>query len=132
MTVLFVIFWSDGLLVSELGDRKLPLIGIPWPVLVWSLFGSLAAIVARCVYRPLRRFGETVQWLLLRPVQGVVLGGATYLILESLLLLLTRQFDAETPSAIADEAILLLSFLVGSSDRFGEAVFRWISEPDES
>lgn len=130
LVILYVSLWSDGLVVTPLGDRKLALIGIPWPVLVWSLFGSLAAIVARCVYRPFRRFGETVQWLLLRPIQGVVLGAASYFVVESLLLLLTQQLNAETPQTIADEAILLLSFLVGLSDRFGAMVFRWMSEAE--
>ena len=76
LVVLFVIFWSHGVVVQGVSQQTLPLIGLPWPVLVWSLFGSLSAIVARCLYAPFRRLGEMSQWMLLRPIQGVVLGGS--------------------------------------------------------
>ncbi|USR90672.1 hypothetical protein NEA10_17885 [Phormidium yuhuli AB48] len=127
LVVLFVIFWSHGVVVQGVSQQTLPLIGLPWPVLVWSLFGSLSAIVARCLYAPFRRLGEMSQWMLLRPIQGVVLGGACYFILQTLLSLLI-PLQPETPLQMTDEAILLLSFVVGFSDRLARGVFGWLSQ----
>lgn len=130
LVVLFVVFWGQGLVVGGVSEQKLPLIGIPWPVFVWSLFGSLAAILARFLYHPFRRLREMTQWMLLRPIQGIVFGGASYFVLDSLLSLLTPQFTPLAPLPMTDEAILLLSFVVGFSDRFGAIVFRWMSETE--
>ncbi|MFO8039512.1 MAG: hypothetical protein R6U67_08690 [Sodalinema sp.] len=129
LIVLFVVFWGHGFVVESVSQQTLPLIGIPWPVFVWSLFGSLAAILARFLYHPFRRLREMTQWMLLRPIQGVVFGGASYFVLDALLSLLT-PFESETPLSMTDEAILLLSFGVGFSDRLAMIVFRWMSQTE--
>ncbi|MDC0833463.1 hypothetical protein POG22_10660 [Geitlerinema sp. CS-897] len=123
--VLFVWLWGDGFLVESLGDRKLPVVGVPWPVLAWSLFGSLAAIVYRFIHRPFRRLGETAKWMWMRPIQGILFGGASYLIVEAGLSVLVDRIGAETPLPLADPTILVLSFLVGFSDRLADTVFRF-------
>lgn len=129
LVVLFVVFWGHGFVVEGVSEQKLPLIGLPWPVFVWSLFGSLTAILARFLYHPFRRLRKMTQWMLLRPIQGVVFGGASYFVLDALLSLLT-PFQPETPLSMTDEAILLLSFGVGFSDRLGMLVFRWMSQTE--
>ncbi|KPQ33814.1 MAG: Protein of unknown function (DUF2384) [Phormidium sp. OSCR] len=129
LVVLSVIFWGHGFVVESVSEQTLPLIGIPWPVFVWSLFGSLAAILARFLYHPFRRLREMTQWMLLRPIQGVVFGGASYFVLDALLSLLT-PFQSQTPLSMTDEAILLLSFAVGFSDRLAMIVFRWMSQTE--
>lgn len=129
LVVLFVIFWGHGFVVEGVSEQKLPLIGLPWPVFVWGLFGSLSAVVTRFLYHPFRRLREMSQWMLLRPIQGVVLAGASYFILQALLSLLI-PLQPDTPLQITDEAMLLLSFVVGFSDRLGMRVFRWLSQTD--
>ncbi|MCC5899512.1 MAG: hypothetical protein JJU32_16550 [Phormidium sp. BM_Day4_Bin.17] len=129
LVVLFVIFWGHGFVVEGVSEQKLPLIGLPWPVFVWGLFGSLSAVVTRFLYHPFRRLREMSQWMLLRPIQGVVLAGASYFILQALLSLLI-PLQPDTPRQITDEAMLLLSFVVGFSDRLGMRVFRWLSQTD--
>jgi hypothetical protein len=129
LIILFVVFWGHGFVVDGVSQQTLPLIGIPWPVFVWSLFGSLAAILARFLYHPFRRLREMTQWMLLRPIQGVVFGGASYFVLDALLSLLT-PFQSQTPLSMTDEAILLLSFGVGFSDRLAMIVFRWMSQTE--
>jgi len=103
----------------------LPLLGIPWPVILWSLIGSFASMLYRFNNKQVPDFGSTVKWLITRPVQGVVLGSAFYLVLMSGLFLLTGEVasDVENTSPVKDEVILVLSFLVGFSDRFANSVF---------
>ncbi len=129
LVVLFVVFWGHGFVVQGVSEQKLPLIGLPWPVVVWSLFGSLSAILARFLYHPFRRLREMSQWMLLRPIQGVVLAGASYFILDTVLSLFI-PLQPDTPLQMTDEAILLLSFVVGFSDRLATMVFRWLCQTD--
>ncbi|MBP0020097.1 MAG: hypothetical protein J7647_21400 [Cyanobacteria bacterium SBLK] len=74
--------------------------------------------------RPIHDFGDAVKWMLTRPVQGVVLGSTFYLVLVSGLFLLTGGNTTDSSGIIkVDEVILVLSFLVGFSDRFADTVF---------
>ncbi|MEL7005072.1 MAG: hypothetical protein AAFN93_20385 [Bacteroidota bacterium] len=109
---------------QALADRLVPFFEIPWPVLLWSFIGSLAAMIYEFNRKPLYDFGNVAKWLITRPVQGVVLGSAFYLVLVSGLLLLTGSNPSESAdSARVDEVILVLSFLVGFSDKFADSVF---------
>jgi hypothetical protein len=121
-----IIVWDTNAMIGQvaLSELKLPLLGIPWPVIVWSLIGSFAAMIHRFNQRPIYDFGDTVKWMLTRPVQGIVLGSAFYFVLVSGLFLLTGGSAEDTSSLImADEVILVLCFLVGFSDRFANSVF---------
>src|SRR5262249_39555443 len=82
--------WRNSFIIGDdpLSDLRVPLIGIPWPVLVWSLIGSFAAMIYRFNKNPIYDFGDAVKWMLTRPVQGVVLGAAFYLVVVSGLFLL--------------------------------------------
>lgn len=123
--------WSSKFLPGDapLNDLKLPLLGIPWPVVLWSLIGSFAAMIYRFNKKPIYDFGDAVKWLLTRPVQGVVLGAAFYLVLVSGLFLLSGRSTSEGQSShVANDVILILSFLVGFSDRFADSVFKAIVE----
>ncbi|CCH95027.1 membrane hypothetical protein [Microcystis aeruginosa PCC 9432] len=118
--------------VKSLDDLNLPLLNIPWPVVFWSFIGSFAAMIYRFNRQPIHEFGDVVKWTLTRLVQGVVLGSAFYLILVSGLSLLTGVTPAAsidpTPKKITTEVILILSFLVGFSDRFADSVFNTLIE----
>ncbi len=123
----FLVFNADMTLQGEqppLRDLKLPLFGIPWPVVLWSFLGSFAAMIYRFNRRPIYDFGNAVKWMITRPFQGVVLGAAFYLVLVSGLFLLTGSNPASSSNSVqSDELILVLSFLVGFSDKFGDTVF---------
>ncbi|NES04241.1 MAG: hypothetical protein F6K22_16215 [Okeania sp. SIO2F4] len=71
--------------------------------------------------QPIYEFGNVLKWTITRLVQGIVLGSAFYLILVSDLSLLTSE-------KITTEVILILSFLVGFSDRFADSVFNTLIE----
>ena len=117
-----IIFLGDAIIGNEpLIEQQLPIIGIPWPVLVWSLIGSFTAMIHQFNQKPIHDFGNTVKWLLTRPVQGVILGAAFYFFLTSGLYLLT---GIDNVSGISSNAIILaLSFLIGFSDKFADGVF---------
>lgn len=110
---------------GTLEDQLLPVLRVPWPVVLWSLIGSFASMIHRFNRRPIYDFGDAVKWLLTRPVQGLVLGAAFYLVVSSGLLLITGTIVEGQGSStrIADEVLLVLAFLVGFSDRFGDRVF---------
>lgn len=111
---------------ASLDELKIPLFGVPEPVIIWSLIGSFAAMIHRFNRRPIEDFDDAMKWMLTRPVQGVVLGSAFYLVLNSGLFLLTGNNNSG--SSIEDEVILVLSFLVGFSDRFVDTVFNALVE----
>lgn len=118
--------WGSQFVIGQtsLHEMRLPLLGIPWPVVVWSLIGSFAAMIHRFNRRPIYDFSDAIKWLLTRPVQGVVLGSAFYLVLISGLFLLTGDTSANSSGMVTvDEVILVLVFLVGFSDRFADGVF---------
>lgn len=109
---------------TSLDQLKTPLLGIPFPVIIWSLIGSFAAVIHRFNRQPIHDFDDAVKWMLTRPVQGVVLGSAFYLVLISGLFLLTSgDPSTQASSPVKDEVILVLSFLIGFSDRFVDSVF---------
>lgn len=127
ITVFTIIIWrhTGQSLVNQtsLNQQKLPILNIPWPVIVWSLIGSFAAMIHQFNKKPIYDFGDAVKWMLTRPVQGAVLGCAFYLVLISGLFLFTGTTPNAGIQTPADEIILVLSFLVGFSDRFADQVF---------
>jgi hypothetical protein len=121
----FAIIWGGRLpaVVTPLADQRLPLVKVPWPVLIWSLIGSFASMIHQFNQKPIADFGDAIKWLLTRPVQGMVLGAAFYLVVTSGLLLLTGTAAGKAGVMVADDVILALAFLVGFSDRFADRVF---------
>jgi hypothetical protein len=105
---------------KPLSDYGLPILGVPWPVILWSFLGSFVAMLYRFNKMPIYDFGDALKWLLTRPIQGIVLALALYLIMVSGGVVFTGATSLGKP---ADSLILLLSFLIGFSDRFGDAVF---------
>lgn len=110
-----------NLSTTNLDKLKTPILGIPGPVIIWSLIGSFAAMLHRYNHRPIEDFDDAEKWLLTRPVLGVVLGSTFYLVLNSGFFLIPGINNSD--SSIKDEVTLILSFLVGFSDRFVDSVF---------
>lgn len=131
-TVYTTVVSGSQLVIGQvpLKQLRVPLLGIPWPVIVWSLIGSFAAMIYRFNRNPIYDFGDAVKWLLTRPVQGIVLGSAFYLVLTSGLFLLVGSSNTGNGSVTttADEIVLVLSFLVSFSDRFADSVFNTLVE----
>lgn len=109
---------------APLEASLMPPLFVPWQVLLWSLIGSFAAMIHRLNRNPIYDRGDAFRWMVTRPIQGVVLGAATYLMLATGLFLILDPTSVEGPSGdlIMDEVVLLISFLVGFSDRFANSV----------
>lgn len=113
-----------GLLKANLPvsfNHFIPVLNIPLPVVIWSFIGSFAAMIHRFNRNSVYYFNDLVKWMLTRHVQGVILSSAFYLILISGLFLISG--DGQPPNSIKNEVILVLSFLIGFSDRFVDSVF---------
>lgn len=89
--------------------RVYPILGIPMGIVVWSFIGSFAAMLTQFYQKPVHEFGNTLKWVIIRPVLGVVMGAAVYLALYSLVL---------SPSNTNSLLPLLVAFFVGYSDTF--------------
>jgi hypothetical protein len=89
--------------------RNFPILGIPMGIVVWSFIGSFAAMLSQFYQKPVQEFGNTIKWVIIRPVLGVVMGAAVYLALYSLVLS-TSNTNSLLP--------LLVAFFVGYSDTF--------------
>ncbi|MBL7802904.1 MAG: hypothetical protein JNL02_04150 [Saprospiraceae bacterium] len=89
-------------------------------VILWSVIGSFASMIYRFNKIPVYDFGDTLKWLLTRPVQGLTLGAALYLVLISGQYFFTGQTGDISKN---QEIVLFISFLLGFSDRFTENVF---------
>ncbi len=92
------------------------LLNLPWCVLVWILIGCIAAMLRRFNNHPVYVTEDLMKFLLGRPAQAMVIGIIFWQIYKSGLLPIQVKGEAELP------LILLLSFLIGFSDRFTEYV----------
>ncbi|MCL6436529.1 MAG: hypothetical protein K6T90_20450 [Leptolyngbyaceae cyanobacterium HOT.MB2.61] len=95
---------------------------IPLSVMIWSFIGSFAATIHRFNRRKIYKFSDAWKWMITRHAQGITLSSAFYLVLISGLFLISGGSDGD-PSTIKNEVILILSFLIGFSDRFVDSVF---------
>ena len=126
--VLVYIFIIIGIIVlgweSNLGGTEMPVLGIPLAVLVWSLIGSVAAILYRFYTYRIRELSQVsleVTWLIARPLTGVIMGMASYVIIVAGLLVFgdVAQSTPGTPT-IRPQLLWAVAFLAGFSDRFFE------------
>lgn len=106
IVIIATFYWQD---VEWRDIKDYPILGIPLAVLIWSFIGSFAAMLTQFNKEPIHKFGDTLKWVIIRPVLGVVMGAAIYLALFSLVLTGKSQ-NALLP--------LLVAFFVGYSDTF--------------
>ncbi|MEP0909902.1 hypothetical protein NDI45_03080 [Leptolyngbya sp. GB1-A1] len=116
-----------------ISTQTVPLLNIPASVIIWSFIGSFAAMIHRFNRNSVYYFNDLVKWMLTRHVQGVVLSSAFYLVLVSGLFLISGNGQSlgssQDNNVISDNnVILVLSFLIGFSDRFVDSVFDTLIE----
>ena len=103
-------------------DTVVPILGIPFPVVLWSVIGSLAAMLYRYTRGDDGGIADPWRWLFTRPLLGAVMGIISYLIVK--VGLVSVGAGATTANIGSREFIWLMAFLVGFSDRFAEAILR--------
>jgi hypothetical protein len=95
---------------------------LPVQVLFWSIIGSFAAILYRFTHAGDSELNEPLRWLFARPLTGIIMGAIAYLVLR--VGLVTIQSDQPAASLGGKEAVWLLAFLAGFSDRFSDILLR--------
>lgn len=103
--------------------------GIPFPIIVWSAVGSLAAILYRFYKSPRRvNFEIEFRWLIARPIIGIIMGALAYLALISGLIVFntteSAPLDPQKAGFLAQYWIV--AFLAGFSDKFYEKIIEWL------
>jgi hypothetical protein len=108
---------------SNMDQLGLPVLAVPWPVVVWGLLGGIAATLHRFNRHPSYDFTDAIKWIVTRPIQGAFLAAAAYLVLHSGLIVLTGATTSGSSTPVSNTVILVVSFLVGFSDRVADGVF---------
>lgn len=106
--------------------------GIPFPIIVWSAVGSLAAILHR-FYKSPRRINLEIEfrWLFARPIIGIIMGAVSYLALVSGALVFSatpsQDLSAELKVSAQQWQFWIVAFLGGFSDKFYEKIIEWLT-----
>jgi cell shape-determining protein MreD len=113
---------------SNMEMAMMPVIGIPVGVLLWSLIGSVAAILHRFyTYRikDLSQVNLEIAWLIARPLTGLIMGMVSYVFIIAGLFVLANATQSNSDvSAIRPQLLWAVAFLAGFSDRFFESFIR--------
>jgi hypothetical protein len=117
--ILFIVFGG----VSWTTNTEVPIIGIPMSVILWSVIGSIAAILYRFYTRGKTKATDEIRWLIARPIIGVVMGALSYLAIISGLFIFGSAIGVNSDPTIARPQLLwVVAFLGGFSDKFFEAI----------
>lgn len=98
------------------------IINLPVPVILWSVVGSVAAILYRFTNAGDSELREPLRWLVARPLSGIIMGAVTYLIIKVGLITINADNAANTLNN--SEVMYLIAFLAGFSDRFSDYLLR--------
>jgi hypothetical protein len=91
--------------------NKSLIMGIPLPVLVWSVIGSLTSMLLRAGQLPFDNINDGIRWVLFRPIVGVVMGILTYLMVTAGLIVFAGSGQSKTP-----ELLWVIAFIGSFSD----------------
>jgi hypothetical protein len=122
--IIFYIFLLVGsVLYSEIFklDKPIPILGVPFSVILWGAAGSLAAILYRFyTARGRIRIDLEVRWLIARPIIGIIMAGVAYLAVVTGLSVLGigSSSNAQAASPGRMEVYWIVAFLAGFSDKF--------------
>lgn len=100
----------------------IPILSVPVTIVLWSLIGSLAAMLYR--FNKADDLDEPLRWLCARPVTGMVMGTIVYLMIKGTLILSSSQIPISTLGS--QEVMWLIAFLSGFSDRFCDFVLNLV------
>ncbi|MBN1929790.1 MAG: hypothetical protein JW764_09650 [Chlorobiaceae bacterium] len=107
-------FISAGLITTGVEAKVLNsdlIMGIPLPIWVWGVIGSLTSMLFRAGYFPFTDRREAFRWLLFRPIVGVVMGVLTYLMVTAGLIVFAGNANTQAP-----ELLWIIAFVGSFSD----------------
>lgn len=97
--------------VDALTMNGFMLIGIPVPIWLWAVIGSLTSMLLRAGNFPFRSWHQALRWFLFRPIAGIVMGVMTYLMVKAGLLILSGESEPQAP-----ELLWVIAFAGAFSD----------------
>jgi len=107
-------FISAGIITTGVEAKVLNselIMGIPLPIWIWGVIGSLTSMLFRAGYFPFTDRSEALRWLLFRPIVGVVMGVLTYLMVTAGLIVFAGNANTQTP-----ELLWIIAFVGSFSD----------------
>jgi hypothetical protein len=109
-------------------ETIVPLIKIPFPIIIWSAIGSLGAMLYRFNNSADAELADPLRWSFTRPLTGILMGIIAYMTFKiGLLVLQPGTIPGRTPGVVpstSEELLWLAAFLAGFSDRFADSVLR--------
>lgn len=123
VSIIIIILISTIVATFDLGfdvSRAIPLIGIPWSVLLWSFIGSMTAILYRFNVQEDVELQDPFRWLFARPMTGVIMGIIVYLAIKVGL----GAFDVQSVDFLNSEIIWIIAFIGGFSDKLSDTILR--------
>jgi hypothetical protein len=124
ISILAAVAGIVALSYAGIATESIPVLGIPYSVVAWSMLGAVAAMLYRFLNEAVGQL-ETVKWLVVRPIQGIIMGCFLYYIIATGLIVVGGQqvtSSGTALSAIGDavrpELGPIIAFLGGFSDRF--------------
>lgn len=80
--------------------NQITFMGIPVPVIFWSVVGSLTSVIINVGRRPIANFNDAMLLLVSRPIAGIVMGVLCYLMLAAGLLAMTGSTETQLPQLL--------------------------------
>ena len=117
-----VVWYGAALGLSK--NWIIPILSIPVTVVLWSMIGSLAAMLYRFNKSSDSEMLFPMRWLFTRPVTGMVMGMIVYLLMKGVLIVSGSRIPFE--SLGSQEVVWLVAFFAGFSDRFNDFVMNTI------
>lgn len=108
------VFFATGMITVGVESKVLNsqlIMGIPLPIWIWGVIGSLTSMLLRAGHFPFSDRSEAYRWLLFRPIVGVVMGVLTYLMVTAGLIVFAGTPNAQTP-----ELLWIIAFVGSFSD----------------
>ena len=108
-------------------NSEIPVLGIPYSIMVWSAVGSIAAILYRFYAKEPTRITKEIRWLIARPIIGIIMGSVGYLAIMSGLLIFGASTGVEAnPMDARPQLLWLLAFLGGFSDKVFDVIINTV------
>lgn len=106
-------------------SMTIPVISIPVSVIVWSFIGGVAAMLQAFVGSRKEYLSKptTYEWLLWRPIVGVLMGSVVYLAIAAGLVVFGQGNFSSLANTNNPYFMWMLAFLGGFSDKFAIAIF---------
>ena len=111
-------------------NEPLLLLGIPPSVLLWSFFGSFAALLMRFIRRKFWAVSDLFKWFLARSLVGFIMGAILYLVVIAGFFIFGTVIGSPTEGLSTlprPEIIWLLAFFCASNDKIAERVLSTVT-----